>query len=65
MHVLSFSVLFLSGKDVGAPNRVRIGTMADQIEPSGVGLAIDEIRIGLRWADVAPIVPEPATSASQ
>jgi hypothetical protein len=55
----------VSGKDIGAPNRVRISTMGDQIEPPGVGLAIDEIRIGLRWADVAPIVPKPATSASQ
>ncbi len=39
--------------------------MADQIEPSGVGLAIDEIRIGLWWADVAPIVLKPTTTGSR
>jgi hypothetical protein len=55
----------VSGKDIGAPNMVRIGTRGDQIEPPGVGLAIDEIRIGVTWADVAPIVPEPAASGSR
>ena len=54
----------VSGKDIGTPNMVELNTMGDQISPMGFGLGIDEIRIGIKWADVAPIVPEPATSAT-
>lgn len=48
----------VSGKDIGAPTLVEVNTMGDQISFKGHGLGIDEIRIGVTWADVAPIVPE-------
>ena len=47
----------VTGKDIGVPNMVEIGTMGDKLGRAGYGLGIDEIRIGATWADVAPIVP--------
>jgi Tol biopolymer transport system component len=54
----------VTGKDIGIPNMVEIGTMGDKLERAGHALGIDEIRIGATWADVAPIVPKPATLAT-
>ena len=48
----------VSGKDIGAPTLVEVNTMGDQISVKGHGLGIDEIRIGVTWADVAAVVPE-------
>ena len=51
--------------DLGVPSELFLETWAS--DPSGIpgtqyyGGLYDEIRIGLSWADVAPIVPEPAT----
>jgi hypothetical protein len=48
----------VSGKDIGVPTLVEVNTMGDKISLKGFGLGIDEIRIGVTWADVAPIIRE-------